>query len=173
MKVLNDAMLKDEYQKIVSDGIIIDIREPDEYAREHIANSKNIPSSHFKTEDLTEFKGKTLLFHCKAGSRTNKMTDILSGLLCKEAFCLEGGLEQWKRCGLPTVVDKKAPIEIMRQVQIAAGGFVVLGVILALTLSFYFIALSLFIGLGLIFSGVTGSCGMAKLLSLMPWNRKK
>ena len=67
--------------------------------------------------------------------------------------------------------DRKQPIEIMRQVQITAGSLVVIGVVLAFTVAPAFIALSAFVGAGLVFAGVSGWCGMAKLLALMPWNR--
>jgi hypothetical protein len=56
-------------------------------------------------------------------------------------------------------------------VQITAGSFVLLGVLLALLVSPWFVLLSAFIGAGLVFSGVTGTCGMARALMLMPWNK--
>lgn len=60
----------------------------------------------------------------------------------------------------------------MRQVQITAGSIVLLGAILSATVHPAFIWLSAFIGAGLLFAGASGWCGMAKLLGLMPWNRK-
>jgi hypothetical protein len=59
----------------------------------------------------------------------------------------------------------------MRQVQIAAGSLVLLGLILSASLAPAWIALSWFVGAGLVFAGLSGSCGLAKLLALMPWNR--
>ena len=47
-----------------------------------------------------------------------------------EAYVLEGGIDAWKKAGLPVAVDQRQPIEIMRQVQITAGSLVLLGVIL-------------------------------------------
>jgi len=69
-----------------------------------------------------------------------------------------------------TQKPKKAGIPVMRQVQITAGSLVVLGVALA-AVSPWFLALSAFVGCGLVFAGATGWCGMAKLLALMPWNK--
>jgi rhodanese-related sulfurtransferase len=85
---------------------------------------------------------------------------------------LMGGLDGWKAAGLPTLVDRSAPIELQRQVQIAAGSLVVLGVALSVWVSPWFMLLSGFVGAGLIFAGVTGTCGMARFLSCMPWNRR-
>ena len=88
-----------------------------------------------------------------------------------DAFILDGGIEAWKKAGLPVAQDGKQPIEIMRQVQIAAGGLALLGALLGLTVSPMFYALSGAVGAGLMFSGMTGSCAMARILKIMPWNR--
>jgi rhodanese-related sulfurtransferase len=69
------------------------------------------------------------------------------------------------------IADRKAPLPIMRQVQIAAGSLVLLGLVLAVLVSPWFMALSAFVGAGLIVAGISGFCGMANLLLHMPWNR--
>jgi rhodanese-related sulfurtransferase len=89
-----------------------------------------------------------------------------------QAYLLEGGLDAWREAGLPIMADSTAPLEIMRQVQIAAGLLVLTGVGLSLTVSQAWIGLSAFVGAGLTFAGATGWCGMAKLLAHMPWNRR-
>ncbi|MFM9848846.1 MAG: DUF2892 domain-containing protein [Hyphomicrobiaceae bacterium] len=61
--------------------------------------------------------------------------------------------------------------EIRRQVMIATGSLVVLGVLLGQLVASEFYAVPAFVGAGLIFAGISGWCGMAKLLALMPWNR--
>jgi rhodanese-related sulfurtransferase len=89
-----------------------------------------------------------------------------------EAYILDGGLEAWKRAGLPVTVDSTQPIDIIRQVQIAAGSLVLLGMLLGFLVSPQLYLLSAFIGAGLLFAGLSGWCGMAKLLGLMPWNQR-
>ena len=69
-------------------------------------------------------------------------------------------------------VDSGQPIEIMRQVQITAGSLVLLGVILGTWVAPAFYGLSAFVGAGLMFAGISGWCGMAKILAVMPWNRR-
>ncbi|WP_325231663.1 YgaP-like transmembrane domain, partial [Sphingobium sp.] len=66
----------------------------------------------------------------------------------------------------------RQPIEVMRQVQLVAGGLVLLGVVLGFLVAPAFFGLSAFVGAGLIMAGATGWCGMARLLRLMPWNRR-
>ena len=84
----------------------------------------------------------------------------------------EGGLDAWKKAGLPVSFDRSKPIDIMRQVQIAAGSLVLIGVMLGFLVNPGFYALSGFVGAGLLFAGVSGFCGMARLLGVMPWNRR-
>lgn len=60
----------------------------------------------------------------------------------------------------------------MRQVQIAAGGLTLLGVILDYTIHGGFFLISGFVGAGLMLAGMTGFCGMARLLEKMPWNTR-
>jgi hypothetical protein len=43
--------------------------------------------------------------------------------------------------------------------------------LLALLVSPWFALLSAFVGTGLTFAGISGWCGMAKLLDAMPWNK--
>jgi rhodanese-related sulfurtransferase len=89
-----------------------------------------------------------------------------------ETYILEGGLDAWKKAGLPVTLDRSQPIDIIRQVQIVAGSLVLLGVVLGAFVAPGFYALSGFVGAGLVFAGTTGFCGMAHLLLLMPWNRR-
>ena len=88
-----------------------------------------------------------------------------------QAKVMQGGINGWKKAGFNTVVDKKQPFPLMRQVQIAAGSLVLGGTLLGLFAAPGFFAVPLFVGCGLIFAGVSGWCGMAKLLAVMPWNK--
>lgn len=56
----------------------------------------------------------------------------------------------------------------MRRVQITAGALVLLGIWLASA----FLALSGFVGAGLVYAGISGWCGTTRLLGRMPWNRR-
>lgn len=63
-------------------------------------------------------------------------------------------------------------ISLERQVRIAAGALVLIGLALAWAIHPYFLALAAFVGAGQVFAGLTDFCGMAILLSKMPWNRR-
>lgn len=161
-----------EAKKLVDAGaLLVDIREPDEHVREHIPGAKLIPLSRISSGLPHTGNAKAVIFHCRSGGRTQAAIDHLRPVDAEDVYILDGGMLAWKAAGFETVIDRKKPIEIMRQVQIAAGSLVLLGVLLGWMVHPGFYALSGFVGAGLTFAGATGYCGMAKLLALMPWNR--
>lgn len=151
---------------------LVDIRDADEHARENIPGARHHPLSRIGTELPVGDRGKVVIFHCRSGARTQANAPALAASASGcEAYLLEGGLEAWKRAGLPVALDRRQPIEINRQVQIAAGSLVLLGVTLGAFAAPAFYALAAFVGAGLVFAGISGFCGMAKVFALMPWNR--
>ena len=153
------------------DAVLIDIREKDEHAREHIQGARLAPISAIDDHDFDPDHGKVAVFHCKSGMRTQANAARLLACGFREAYFLEGGIAAWKAAGYDVHENKTAPLEIMRQVQIAAGALTVIGVALGWFVHPAFFALSAFVGMGLTFAGATGWCGMAMLLKIMPWNR--
>lgn len=163
----------DQAARMLREGAaLVDVREPDEHARERIPGARNLPLSRLAEAELAVPAGRPVLFHCRSGARTAGQAAQLAAKAggC-EAYIVEGGLEAWKRAGLPVALDRRQPLELMRQVQIAAGSMVLLGVVLGALVAPGFYALSGFVGAGLVFAGVTGTCGLARVLRLMPWNR--
>ncbi len=164
----------DKAKRLLDDGaILVDIREADEHAREKIVGARHLPLSSLDEADLAVHAGKPVLFHCKSGARTGTHAGRLAGKLgagC-DAYIVEGGLDAWKSAGLPVVTDRRQPIELQRQVQIGAGGLALFGTLLGLLLSPWFFVVPLGVGAGLMTAGITGFCGMARLLVRMPWNR--
>ncbi len=85
---------------------------------------------------------------------------------------IEGGTSAWEQAGLPVVRGKKA-MSLERQVRIAAGSLILVGVILSFVVHPYLIGISAFVGAGLVFAGITDTCGMGMMLAKMPWNQVK
>jgi len=154
-------------------AVLIDIREPAEHARENIAAARLVPLSNFEAHDFTaDLKpGSAIIFHCQSGNRTCMNFDRLAAIGLPDVYVLEGGMGAWKDAGLPTRLDRKQPIELQRQVMIVAGSLVVTGLLLGHFVSPWFVGISAFMGCGLVFAGISGWCGLAKLLMLMPWNK--
>src|SRR5690606_5702450 len=152
-------------------AVLIDVREPDEHAREHIAGAVTAPLSVFEGAELSLKPGKDAIFMCRSGSRTAGNCHRLAALIDGPAHVLEGGLAAWQTAGLPVRAERKPPLEPMRQVQMAAGGLILLGGALGVMVHPGFWGISAFVGAGLFVAGATGFCGMARLLAVMPWNR--
>lgn len=157
-------------RRLIGQGaVLVDIREADEHAREHVSGARNVPLSRLGSLPAG---AQAIVFHCRSGARTSANAPRLAAAADCEAYILEGGIEAWKAAGLPVAADRSQPIEIMRQVQISAGSLVLAGIMLGVWVAPAFLGLSAFVGAGLVFAGASGWCGMAKLLRLMPWNRR-
>lgn len=149
---------------------LVDIRGTDEHARERIPGALNLPLD--RIADLMRDE-RPVVFHCRSGMRTaGNATQLADAAHGAPAYILDGGIDAWRGAGQPTITDRTQPMEIMRQVQISAGALVLSGVLLGLFVAPGFFGMSAFVGAGLVFAGMTGWCGMAKLLHMMPWNRR-
>jgi rhodanese-related sulfurtransferase len=157
-------------EQLANQGItVIDVRQPMEYASGHIAGSLNVPLSRLHQADLPQ---GPLVLVCQSGKRSAEgLNRLLDRGDSHHLVDLAGGLPTWEQAGYPVRKLKNAPLPLMRQVQIAAGSLILLGLILSNTVAPGWIALTWFVGAGLTFAGVSGFCGMARLLALMPWNR--
>jgi rhodanese-related sulfurtransferase len=145
---------------------LVDVREPDERAGEWIPGSTSMPLSRFDAAALP--RADRIVFHCAGGLRSPEAAARAAGR--DGLYSLAGGLNAWKSAGLPTERNARVPISIMRQVQITAGLIVLVFSVLAVAVSAWFALGAAFIGAGLTFAGASGTCGMAAMLRLMPWN---
>ncbi|MGN6573019.1 MAG: rhodanese family protein [Pseudolabrys sp.] len=154
-------------------AVLIDIREADEHARENIPGARHHALSRIESNTPVRTGDSVLVFHCRSGARTRGNAARLAAVsgAC-QTYILDGGLDAWKKAGLPVTLDRNAPIDIIRQVQIGAGSLVLAGVLLGALAAPAFYALAGFVGAGLLVAGTTGFCGMARLLAIMPWNRR-
>jgi len=171
-KTLN-LLTPDEVAQRLAEGraVLIDIREPDEFARRRAKGALSRPLSTLDTAGLGLPDAREVIFTCRSGMRTGANGQRLAAACGRPVHVLEGGLDAWTGAGLPVEGDPGAPLEMMRQVQLVAGSLVLAGVILGLTVSPWFLGVAGFVGAGLVFAGSTGFCGMARLLALAPWNR--
>jgi len=171
MSVLKPISPEQAVELIRAGAVLVDIRELDEHVREHISGARHHALSTLDTVSPAQPGDDILIFHCKSGARTQANATRLAAAAGCEAYVLEGGIEAWKKLGLPVASDRKQPIAMTRQVLILAGSLVLIGMLLGflVTPAFYF--LSAFVGAGLVFAGVTDFCASARFLALMPWNR--
>ena len=111
-----------------------------------------------------------MYFICRSGSRGQQACEKFVKADFPNVVNVEGGTMACVDAGLPVVRGKKA-VSLERQVRIGAGSLVLLGAILGWLVHPAFIGLSAFVGAGLLYSGVTDTCGMGMVLARMPWNR--
>jgi rhodanese-related sulfurtransferase len=150
---------------------LIDVRTPVEFRALHVDFARNLPLDRLDVQAVKSQHNGTeqpLYVICRSGNRAKQACDKLAaaGL---NVVNVEGGTLAWEAAGLPVVRGKRA-ISLERQVRIVAGSLVLVGAVLAVTVHPYFAGLSAFVGAGLMFAGITDTCGMAMLLARMPWN---
>ena len=169
MEHLKPAALKQALER--NEALLVDVREPGEFAREHIAGAQSLPLSAFDTAHLP--RDRKIVLCCQSGGRSTRALAQLKAAGFGNVAHLDGGLSAWKAAKLTTSVDITQPISIMRQVQIVAGSMALAGALLAWLVSPWFIALSGFVGAGLMFAGITDTCMMALLLAKLPYNQPR
>jgi len=151
---------------------LIDVRMPTEYREVHADGAVNVPLDSLDPKAVSAGgdSGKPIYVICKSGNRSSKAVQKLVDAGVTNVVNVEGGTTAWVVAGLPVVRGKKA-ISLERQVRIAAGFLALLGAVLGYFVHPYFVGLSGFIGAGLMFAGITDTCGMGMMLSKMPWNQ--
>ncbi len=154
--------------------LLVDVCTPAEFREVHVVGATNISFDRLSADELkaaTNGNGEsTIYFICRSGKRGHKACEKIWNLGLENAANVEGGTEACVAAGLSVERGKKA-ISLERQVRIAAGSLVLTGAVLALTVHAGFAGISALVGAGLIFAGVTDTCGMGMLLAKMPWNQ--
>jgi rhodanese-related sulfurtransferase len=164
------AEIKREGRKIE----LIDVRTPVEFREVHLEIARNVPLDQLDPQVLMQARGGSsgdpLYLICKGGGRSQQACEKFIQAGFTHVVSVQGGTTACIDAGLPVIRGKKA-ISLERQVRIAAGSLVLLGVIGSYTFHPAFVWLSAFVGGGLVFAGITDTCGMGMLLARMPWNR--
>ncbi|MGF1541053.1 MAG: rhodanese-like domain-containing protein [Pleurocapsa sp.] len=151
---------------------LVDVREPAEYAGEHLPNSILVPLSKFDPNQIPVARNKTLVLYCRSSNRSAQAAQKLFAAGFEEVTHLGGGIEEWKQKGYPTIINRNAPLSLIRQVQIVTGSLVLTGTFLGALISPWFLILSGFVGAGLLFAGITNTCALAMLLAKLPINQR-
>jgi rhodanese-related sulfurtransferase len=149
---------------------LIDVRTPAEYGSIHANEAVNHPMESLDIEKIPFSKEQEIHVICQSGGRSMKVSQKLEAAGFTKIVNVEGGTSAWHAAGLPVVEGKKV-MSLERQVRIAAGSLVVIGAAVGQFVHPGGFALSAFIGAGLVFAGVTDTCGMGMMIAKMPWNR--
>jgi rhodanese-related sulfurtransferase len=152
---------------------LIDVRTPAEYGEVHIEGSQLMPLDRLDPAAVkaTAEGADQCVILCRSGKRAEQAYQKLAAAGCGNIAVLDGGVSAWESAGLPVKRGQKA-MSLERQVRVAAGSLVLLGVVLGTWAHPGFYGISAFVGAGLVFAGLTDWCGMAMLLAKMPWNQR-
>jgi rhodanese-related sulfurtransferase len=151
---------------------LLDVRTPGEYESAHILGAYNVPLDSLG-EHAAEIRAtvdEPVVLICQSGARARRAEEALKDCTMTNLHVLEGGMSGWVAAG-QAVSRGPERLSLERQVRIAAGALAAGGAALALLVNPLFALLPAFVGSGLVFAGVTDTCGMAMLLSRLPYNR--
>ncbi|MFF9017004.1 rhodanese-like domain-containing protein [Streptomyces sp. NPDC014870] len=156
---------------------VVDVRTPGEFASGHLPGAVNVPLDRIQ-DSVADLRGSaadgSLLLVCASGARSEKAAAALAahGIA---ASSLSGGTRAWAAAG-HVLEFPPGPVRAVwgmeRQVRFTAGTLVLLGLALGLLVHPAFQLLSAGISGGLVFSALTDTCGMAVVLSRLPFNRR-
>ena len=153
---------------------LIDVRTPVEFREVHVTFARNEPLDRLDPNALISVRNganqQSLYVICRSGNRANQACEKFIAAGFTNIINVSGGTQAWEQAGLPVTRGQKA-ISLERQVRIAAGLLVVIGSALGYFIDPIWIGLSAFVGAGLVFAGITDTCGMGMLLARMPWNQ--
>ena len=157
---------------------IIDVRTPAEFGEVHVDSARNMPLDRLDPQAVKAVAGDgPVYFVCRSGGRSQKACEKLLAAGLQHVVSIEGGTAACEAAGLPVVRGRKV-MSLERQVRIAAGALVATGAALAAfgpeaPVNWQAIGAGLagFVGCGLVFAGLTDTCGMAMLIARMPWNQ--
>ncbi len=152
---------------------LIDVRTPVEHEEMRIAGSRLMPLDKLDAASVkaaAEGNERCILI-CRSGKRAEQAFEKLRAAGLENLVILEGGVTDWETAGLPLERSTRRRLPLMRQVQLIIGVLAITGSILALTVNKNFAIIPAILGAGLTMAGATGWCGLAILLSRMPWNK--
>jgi rhodanese-related sulfurtransferase len=152
------------------DLTVVDVRTPAEFESVHARGAKLQPLHDLSAHNFTR-QQKPVYILCKSGVRATQAAEKLLEAGVNHPVVVEGGTDAWVAAGLPVERSGRNVIPLDRQMRICAGALIFLGALLALTVHPLLALIPLFMGGGLVFSGVTGLCPMTNVIAKMPWTR--
>jgi rhodanese-related sulfurtransferase len=85
------------------DALLIDVRDPTEFAAGHIPHARNVPAAEVATrlKEFEKHKAKPIIVHCRNGQRSGAATNAFRKAGFTEAVKLRDGLTAWEQANLP------------------------------------------------------------------------
>lgn len=85
-------------------ALVLDVREPDEFAQGHLQGARNIPLSQLEArlKELEKYREKPVMVVCERGGRATKATKLLKAQQFTALHVLKGGMQAWLEAKMPT-----------------------------------------------------------------------
>jgi len=155
------------------EAVLVDVREPAEHKAQCIKGAKLLPLAHVRVSSMPERTGKKLVIHCLKGGRGAQACEkLLAEDPSLEIYNLDGGLSAWDAAGFPIEGPGSFFLSLDRQVQLTIGVCLLTANALTYFVDPAFLLITVFIGAGLTVAGLTGFCGLARLVARLPWNQR-
>jgi len=170
------GLSNEEARALMDSGqaLLIDVREHAEFRAEAIPRALSHPLSTFDREALRILLGERVpIFYCRTGIRSEEALQRWSqggG----DGFHLAEGISHWASSGFKLRTRQAwATVDVMRQTQMVAGSLILTLSFLGIFMNPIFWIGSALVGLGLFHAGASGTCGLATVISWLPWNRPR
>lgn len=155
---------------------LVDVRTPAEYEEVHVEGAHLMSLDKLDAAELRAAlkpaTGEKIYLLCKSGRRAQQAAEKLSTAGVQNCVVVEGGTDACVASGFDCKRGAKT-LPLDQQVRVTLGVIILASFLFAHLVHPYFIWIAAFIGAGLVFSGLTGFCGMALLLAKAPWNQSK
>jgi len=162
----------DAKSQLNQDAVLVDVREPAEFNNKHIKGAKLHPLGTIDAATVSQYSDKTVYVYCQKGMRGQKACEkILQANPNANLVNITGGIEACELAGFDINKGTSSVIPLDRQVQMTIGGSVLLFCLLSVFVTSNFVWGAAFFGAGLLFAGISGFCGLARVMALAPWNK--
>lgn len=161
-----------DFKDLPEDAVILDVRNGSEHSdvalrRKHFL----VELPKFDAKDFVRhysLRGEKIYVLCQSGVRATKAAQKLEDFGYKNVAIIKGGMAEVSKN--KELVKTRSVMSVERQVRIVAGSLAALGGLLSF-INPYFALLSVLVGCGLIYAGISNSCAMAQVLAKLPWNK--
>lgn len=168
---LLDAATLEEWLSRGEDCRLLDVRTAEEFESVRIPGSHNVPLDALvgHADHLERSLKVPVVVVCRSGNRAVQASQTLAAAGMSKLHVLDGGIRAWDD-GQRAVERGQQRWAMDRQVRLVAGLLVLSGIagsVFVPKMKYFAGA----IGAGLTFSGISNTCGLARVLSMLPYNR--
>lgn len=151
---------------------LIDVRTPGEFVGLHLELARNEPLGHLDPVKVMQSRtGKAddpLYVVCQSGHRSRLACERFQDAGFYNVVHVDGGTDGCLKAGLPVIQGLRLS-KIEKDARVLNGAIVLVSALLTYFVDSRFLWLSAFMGAGLIFSGLSGFCGWARILPRLTW----